>query len=118
MATARYLVEICFANYRAPMKGYPIAIEHRFTGRTSAELYARAISRYLPPRDPAIEEGMPLAWVLVSALATTEGTAIAYGKAYCYLAYDSGAIQVKRHEIGAGYYGAKCVTCAQSREVA
>lgn len=118
MAPARYEVSICFANYRAPMRGYPISVDHTFTNKLDAEIFARKVSHYLPPRDPTVEEGMPLAWVLVSALAASEGTRVSYGRAWCYLSFDPGGVTVKRHEIGAGYYGAKCVTCSASREAA
>lgn len=116
MATARYMVSICFASYRAPMRGYPISVDQTFTNKIDAETFARWVSRYLPKPDPAIEEGIVMAWVLVYALAATNAARVSTGPAYCYLCYDPGAVIVKRHAIGAGYYGAKCETCNASRE--
>jgi len=118
MATYRYTVAICFANYRPPMKAFPISIEHAFTSKIAAESFAEAISHYLPARDEAIEEGMPLAWVLVSALATTYATRVSIAASHCYLSFDPGGVVVKRHPINAGFYGARCVTCHVSREAA
>lgn len=118
MAKARYMVSICFASYRAPMRGYPISVDQTFTNKIDAETFARWVSRYLPARDPSVEEGMSLAWVLVYALAATDAARYSTGATYCYLCFDPGAVTVKRHAIGAGYFGAKCETCNQSREAA
>lgn len=128
--TFRYVVSICFANYRdpnkalvlpelgAPLGSMPISVEQPFSSKIDAEIFARAVSRLLPRRDEAIEEGVPLAWVLVSALATSHAVRVSTGAEHCYLAFDGGGVLVKRHPIGAGYYGARCTTCNQSREAA
>lgn len=112
-ARPRYVVEICHANFRMPRKGYPTSIAHEFASRIRAESFAREIARRLPRET---EDGCPLSWVLVSSLAVTEGTRASTGRAWCYLAYDPGAILVKLHEIGRGYYGASCAKCGTSME--
>lgn len=111
----RYQVMVCWATYREECPRGNVDTVHYFGSKDRAEQFARAISRYIGGKT---KDGCPIAWILVSALAATLGTAVSYGTTYCYLAYDAFAVQVKRHAIGAGYYGAKCAACATSLEAA
>jgi hypothetical protein len=89
--------------------------EHYFGSRVRAEQFAKAISRYIGGKT---EDGCPIAWVLVSALATNIGHAQSYGTSDCYLSYDRGAVVVKHCDIRRGYFGAKCDKCRTSLEAA
>jgi hypothetical protein len=111
----RYQVTVCWATYRTECPSGMVDTVHYFGSKVRAEQFAREISYYIGGKT---SDGCPIAWVLVSALATTLGNAISYGGTYCYLSYDRGAVQVKRHEIGRGYFGAKCTHCLSNLEAA
>lgn len=106
---ARYLVSVCWASYRPQAAGM-VDVDHTFTCKASAERFARAIARCLPTEKP---DGCPLAWVLVSSLATSERVARSGGTCLTYLALDPGAVIVRKHDPLAGYYGAPRTACAR-----
>lgn len=87
-----------------------------FASRTKAELFARAISYYLPvgtgPRGAAYGTGCVLAWVLVSALHASHPET----SPHCYLSYDVGGVEVKRHPIMVGYWGGPVLSVVESAD--
>jgi hypothetical protein len=112
---ARYSVQIC---HSAALPNRPDVLsepEQVFSSRIDAERFAYAVSEHYIAKTPC---GMTAMWSLVNALAASHGVRVSYGLRHCYLSVDPGRVTVKKHAIGAGYYGAKCTTCNQSREAA
>lgn len=112
---ARYSVQIC---HSAALPGRPDVFsepEQVFSSKIDAERFAYAVSERFIAKTPC---GMHAMWALVNALATSHGVRVSYGMRWCYRSVDAGRVLVKNHAIGAGYYGAKCETCNQSREAA
>jgi len=97
-STVRF--QVCVYGRLRP--GAPLGtvdVTQDFADQLSAERFARAISHRIPE---GRDEFGPLAWVLVYALPDQIGETC--GR-HCYLSYDHGEVQNKRHRIMAGFYG-------------
>jgi hypothetical protein len=105
---ARYHVQVCWACWQPSAIGM-VDTEHVFTSKDHAERFARAIARYLPEGDPNVG---PVAWVLVSSIATSEAVARSCKPSLCYASYDAGGMRAKYHAPLAGYFGAPRAACA------
>lgn len=91
-AWARFLVVVChvFARVETP--------EQWFGAKAAAETWARTLARHAPATIGA--NGCQEWWILVYALPSDPRERSTRGlPGQCYLSYDPGGIQVKRHPV-------------------